>query len=390
MAKQEGLELKVARAVVEGQDWVVLELRAPKGKPLAPEAALVMDRSGSMSGNKLVEAKAAALTLLEAFPEEGRLGLVAYDHEVMVGGFLDRKGARAFLKGLEAGGSTALHAGWEAGVELLSDPSRPRFVFLLSDGLANVGLQDPRALAAEARRAAERGVYTYTLGFGEDYDRFLLEGMALEGGGTHRYAPLGTLRSALEEELAFLKGPVNLGVWVRGRDETRHLGPFAPGERRHLLLRVRAPVSEKEVLEVGERLPGKTLSHYLSLPEPAPEGSEAWQRVRQEWVFQKGRALLREEVDRPEKARLWVEESRELKELLGELPQTERGEALAEALEAFEERVQKLREEFDPRRAERLHRRQMAFASQMESEERLYAAMSDLPLELERDEEEGR
>ncbi|MCX7856356.1 MAG: VWA domain-containing protein, partial [Anaerolineae bacterium] len=156
----------------------------------SPELALVLDRSGSMAGDKLREAKRAARSLIHALPQGARLAVVAYHDEVEVGGFT-RKEAKAFLASLEAGGSTALHAGWQRGVELLADESRPRLVILLSDGLANMGLTDPEALAEEARRAASMGIYTVTLGFGEGYDRHLMAAMARAGGGVHHYVAQG-------------------------------------------------------------------------------------------------------------------------------------------------------------------------------------------------------
>ena len=106
--------LRVSRGVVGGKDLLRVELTAPERPPLTPDLALVLDRSGSMAGAKLQEAKAAALALLEAFPERGRVAVVAYNHEVEVGG-LDRKAARAYLEALKASGRTALHAGWRQG-----------------------------------------------------------------------------------------------------------------------------------------------------------------------------------------------------------------------------------------------------------------------------------
>lgn len=84
------LGLRLCRARVKGQDLLKVALLTPRRASLTPDLALVLDRSGSMAGRKLQEAKAAALAVLEAFPERGRVAVVVYDHEVEVGG-LDRK-----------------------------------------------------------------------------------------------------------------------------------------------------------------------------------------------------------------------------------------------------------------------------------------------------------
>ncbi|MGC8967641.1 MAG: vWA domain-containing protein [Thermus sp.] len=355
------LGLRLSRALVKGQDLLKVALLAPRRAPLTPDLALVLDRSGSMAGRKLQEAKAAALAVLEAFPERGRVAVVAYDHEVEVGG-LDRKAARAYLEALEARGSTALHAGWRQGALLLKDPTRPRFLFLLSDGLANVGLTDPEALAEEARKAAREGVYTFTLGFGEGYHRGLMARMAREGGGVHRYVAEGELLAALLAELAFLKAPVNLGVRVRLGGTEVHLAPFAPEEERVLLLPVEAPV-----LEVEEGLPGGAVLHRLPLPEPAPEGSEAWREVELEALLWEAGRLLEREAASEEEAKALAEEAEALSASLRAHPlgESERALALVQALEAFKGAMERLAASYDALASDRVAREGAAFLTQL-------------------------
>lgn len=357
------LELKLSRAQVAGHDLLRVELQAVRGAPLSPEVALVLDRSGSMAGRKLAEAKATARFLLSALPETGRLALVAYDHEVEVGGF-SREEALGFLEGLEARGNTALHAGWKMGAELLRNPSRPRFLLLLTDGLANVGLTDPEALVQEAAKAAEAGVYTFTLGFGEGYDRELLAGMALAGGGTHLYAAQGELQEALEGELAFLRGPVNLGARLALGKQVRHLAPFAPGERRVVLLRVEGEMP----LEVEEQTPHGKVSRLFPLPPRAPKGSPDWHLVELE-------ELLAAEPHDKEETKALRQQALDLKERLEGHPlaQNPRAQALVEALEAFAGTLAQLARRFDIHLSDRAAREGRAYATRLFSEERTLA-----------------
>ncbi len=361
------LRIQVLRGQVDGQDLVRLELQAVAGAPLAPEAAFVLDRSGSMADGKLEEAKAAVRYLLSAFPEAGRLALVAYDDEVLVGGF-SREEATRFLEELEARGTTALHAGWKTGVELLKDEARPRFVFLLSDGLANVGLRHPEALAEESRRAADKGVYTFTLGFGEGYDRRLMASMALSGGGTHLYVAQGELKEGLEGELALLKGPVNLGAKVRLGEEVRHLAPFAPGERRVLLL----PVADAKEVEVIERAPGGKVRQRHPLPSPALEGTEAWRKVELEALVQEGAKALAQEIRSREEAEALRERVQGLLERLEghSLRDEPRVKALLDALTAFAELLVRLAKRYDAEVSDRVAREGAAYSSLLFSEER--------------------
>lgn len=362
------LALRVSRGVVRGKDLLKVELFAPERTPFIPDLALVLDRSGSMASGKLQEAKAAALALLQTFPAQGRVGVVAYNHQVEVGG-LDREAARAYVEALEASGSTALHAGWEQGRLLLQDRGRPRFLFLLSDGLANVGLTDPEALALKAREAARAGVYTFTLGFGEGYDRALLARMAQEGGGIHRYVADGELLETLMEELAFLKAPVNLGVRVAlGRAEV-HLAPFAPREARVLLL----PVEEAQVLEVEEGLPGGAVPQRLPLPEPAPEGSEAWREVELEALLAQAGQLLGRQADSASEARVLAEEAALLFTELQAHPlgKSDRALSLLRALEAFRKAMERLAARYEARASDRVAREGTAFATNLLFSQRL-------------------
>lgn len=362
------LGLRISRGVVRGKDLLRVELTAPERPPLTPDLALVLDRSGSMAGAKLQEAKAAALALLEAFPERGRVAVVAYNHEVEVGG-LDRKAARAYLEALKASGRTALHAGWRQGTLLLQDRTRPRFLFLLSDGLANEGLTDLEALAREAREAARAGVYTFTLGFGEGYDRALLAGMAREGGGVHRYVAEGELQGALAEELAFLKGPVNLGVQVALGGAEVHLAPFAPHEARVLLL----PVEEARTLEVEEGLPGGAVLYRLPLPGPAPEGSEAWREVELEALLAEGGRLLEREAASAAEAQALAEEAKELALRLQAHPlgESERTLSLLQALEGFRKAMERLAARYEAWASDRVAREGTAYAAHLSFPNRL-------------------
>ncbi len=56
--------------------------------------------------------------------------------------------------------------------------------FLLTDGIANVGVTDPERIASEAAGVREHtGISTSTFGIGNDYNELLLGPMAVAGGG---------------------------------------------------------------------------------------------------------------------------------------------------------------------------------------------------------------
>jgi Ca-activated chloride channel family protein len=174
--------------------------------------ALVLDRSGSMQGEKMQIAKQAALRVLERLDERDQAAVVVFDDRIDV---IQAKAAmtpaaranvRAALARIEARANTALHEGWLTGCKAIASESVPAAgaglsrCFLLTDGLANVGITDPEQIAGEAAGIREHaGIGTSTFGIGTDYNELLLGPMAVAGGGQFHH-----LRTAQEIANTFI------------------------------------------------------------------------------------------------------------------------------------------------------------------------------------------
>lgn len=156
-------------------------------------AALVIDRSGSMRGSRISAAKEGARVALERLSSKDTVSIVAYNHEVDVlspasplrGSQDDLERA---IRRLTASGRTALYDGVKEGgrqlEEFISDDNVNRVV-LLSDGLANVGPSSPRELARLGRKLAARGISVSTIGLGLDYNEDLMQRLAASSDGNH-------------------------------------------------------------------------------------------------------------------------------------------------------------------------------------------------------------
>lgn len=194
---------------------IEIQLIAPKRLELSKRAsvnvALVLDRSGSMSGEKLDHAKRAALHVLDLLDEQDKAALVVYDDHVETISpcvALDARNKRILqsaITELMVRGSTNLSGGWLRGCQLVGevlDPSSLQRCLLLTDGLANVGLTAVPELAHHAGEIYQRGVSTSTFGLGADYDERLLEAMANQGGGRYYYiADVQDIPEIFEQEL---------------------------------------------------------------------------------------------------------------------------------------------------------------------------------------------
>jgi Ca-activated chloride channel family protein len=156
--------------------------------------SLVIDRSGSMNGEPLDEAKKCASMLVDRMNENDRLSVVTYesDAEVLVASqpVSHKEHFKSQINSIRPGGMTALYDGWSLGAEEVAKNSNGNFisrVLLLSDGQANQGLTDDGVIAAHCQKMAEAGVTTSTYGLSEHFNENLMTGMASAGQGQAHY-----------------------------------------------------------------------------------------------------------------------------------------------------------------------------------------------------------
>ena len=190
------------RATHRSERYVLLELDAPpataerRREPV--NIAFVLDRSGSMGGQKIELARQAIHTAIDRLLPEDRFAVVAYDDQIDVviestpASREAKDGAIRRLRGIDARGSTNLGGGWLKGAEQVAlhqatGGGGVHRVLLLTDGLANQGMTDAAELARHAGELRSRGIGTSTFGVGEDFDETLLQGMADAGGGHFYY-----------------------------------------------------------------------------------------------------------------------------------------------------------------------------------------------------------
>ena len=151
--------------------------------------AIVLDRSGSMSGAKLEQAKQAAEMLVKRLAPRDLISIVTYDTEAEVlvpARFAGHRTSETLrkIRQIEPGGSTALYAGVKlGGAELTGflddgDASHVKRVLLLSDGLANIGPDSNREITTLGRQLSTQGVSVTTIGLGADYNEDLMVSLA--------------------------------------------------------------------------------------------------------------------------------------------------------------------------------------------------------------------
>jgi Ca-activated chloride channel homolog len=199
--------------------------RAGDGSARRPAVnlCLAIDRSGSMAGEKLDQARQGAIAALRRLSREDTVSVVAYDNTVDVlvpaSSAADQGAIDQGISALTPGGSTALYAGVAKCAEELRrslDPDRVNRIILLSDGQANVGPSSPAALGALGAELMAEGISVSTVGLGLDYNEDLMTELALRSDGRHTFVKRAAdLAAFLDEELTSVTSVVALDADVR-------------------------------------------------------------------------------------------------------------------------------------------------------------------------------
>lgn len=234
----------------------------------APVAlAVVLDHSGSMSGEKIAQAREAVVQLLERMHDDDRLAVIVYDHDALVLQSLApvrdlRATLPARVRGVMAEGGTNIPAGIDLGATALASAPAGfvRRLVLVSDGQDGSGEPLPSITSRVSTRAADR-VTTSSLGIGVDYDELFLSSVADAGRGNYQFLAQASqldpfLRSELEQAATTVADEVTAEVelpegttlvrahgivaQLEGRRVRMPIGTLFAGERRKVVLELAA------------------------------------------------------------------------------------------------------------------------------------------------------
>lgn len=242
----------------------------PREKERPPvNLAIVLDRSGSMSGRKLEQAKEAAIHALRRLNGRDLFSMVIYDDNVETivpaQSAANTEWIEGRIRSIQSGNSTALFGGVSQGAaEIRKNLGGPYVhrVILLSDGLANVGPSQPDDLGRLGAALLKEGVSVSTVGVGTDYNEDLMANLSQNSDGNTYFvedsedltrifgAELGDVLSVVAKQVNLViecpDGVEPVSVIgregrIRGRNVELSLNQLYGGQEKYALVEIRIP-----------------------------------------------------------------------------------------------------------------------------------------------------
>lgn len=265
-----------------GHTFVLVEVKTgdvvSATTPAPSHLALVIDRSGSMRGERLRNAIAGASAAVDHLGEGDTVSVIAFDSRptrVVPATTItasNREQIKSAIRGITIGGETCISCGIDDGIsELQGTTGKVERMIVLSDGEATAGVRDLVGFRSLAGHARERGVTVTTIGVGTSYNQKILGAIAQEAGGGHYF-----IEDAASMERAFLSEADSLRATVAVASEARielaagvelvrvfdrtfqkqgnrvvvPLGSFTRGDTRTVLIEVRVPTDSAGSVKV--------------------------------------------------------------------------------------------------------------------------------------------
>lgn len=311
-------------------------------KQRAPvNVAIVLDRSGSMSGQKLNQAKEAAITALDFLGSDDIVSIVSYDDRVRIDmpatKASDKQAIRRAIQAIRAGGNTALFAGVSKGsqeVRKFLTNNRVNRVILLSDGIANVGPASAWELGELGESLTREGIAVSTIGLGLGYNEDLMVELARRSDGNHIFAEQATdladiFRSEFNDVTSVVAQNIDINIYcVDGVKPLRILGRNAEIVGNHVSTRLNQVYSQQE--------------KYLLLEVEVPAGQNLERRKLA--AVDVSYADIIHNTQHQDKEELWVSYSRSNKDVRSAYNKETLGEAAKQRANFLSKQAVQLRD----------------------------------------------
>ena len=249
------------------------EVKANAGRSVPKTVVFVLDRSGSMAGKKIEQARNALKFVLNNLRDDDTFNVVAYDDriesfrpELQRYSRETREQAGRYVENIREGGATNIDGALTAALEMVRGVDRPTYILFLTDGLPTAGETGEIAIAKHAKEANRSRARVFSFGVGFDVNARLLDRVSGGNGGTSEYVkPDDDIETHVARFYSKMTSPVLADVRVEfdGTDVNRTYPRDVPDlfEGGQLVLAGRYTRPGKGALRVSGRVNGERKSY---------------------------------------------------------------------------------------------------------------------------------
>ncbi|MBK7335878.1 MAG: VWA domain-containing protein [Saprospirales bacterium] len=188
---------------------------------------LVIDRSGSMSGNKMVQARDAASFIVQHLNPGDFFNIVAFDNDISTFSPIlipfsssSQTNAPSFISAQNANGTTNISGALTTAIGQFSsvNPDKANIILFFTDGQPTAGITNPEGILAAVEMAvaqAETTIFLYAFGIGEDVNTQLLSALASQNNGLANFLGNEELEAAITEFFLKVNNPVLLSPQIQ-------------------------------------------------------------------------------------------------------------------------------------------------------------------------------
>jgi Ca-activated chloride channel family protein len=182
-----------------GEDGFFMLLIAPKYETksedvIEKDIIFVLDKSGSMQGEKIDQAKKALSFCVKSLKDNDKFGVIAFSTDVdelektlLPANKANIEKAERFINKLDATGGTNVDEALQTALKKQSSTERPRMIVFLTDGLPTVGTKDVSAILKNVEKSKSKNLRIFAFGVGYDVNTHFLDKLAEDNGGVSQY-----------------------------------------------------------------------------------------------------------------------------------------------------------------------------------------------------------
>jgi len=210
------------------------KIQVTQQQVVAKDVILVLDTSGSMQGEKIIQARNAAKFVLNQLQPQDRFnvitfatGIISYAPGKLVSAS-ERGDAIRFVENIAASGSTNINRSLLDAMAI-ADKERPTIMIFLTDGLPTVDETNTERILENAKQSASNNVRLFTFGVGDDVNTLLLDSLAERHRGASAYVRPGEdIEEAVSAFYAKVSTPVLSDLKIDfGGIETYDVYPYS-------------------------------------------------------------------------------------------------------------------------------------------------------------------